>query len=1031
MTKILGRTIVRGTKSLFLVCGILIAVQGWAAQGFVRRPAPSREYAANQVMVTLRPGYTEADLSALNAAYGSRVVRRLSNGSTFLLDLPGSGAPSESFVASGSAIARKYPAVQGVQHNYYHEIKARPNDEYFNAYYDTLSRLMGQWYFQPDPSDAAIKHVYATEAWDLQQGSSDIIVAVIDTGIRTKSALGDDGTTYYRTPHPDLVGRLIVDPAPVLSPYGVIPPDTAMGDNDPSPPENAGAYVAAHGTMVAGLIAAQGDNTIGISGMCWNGVKILPVKVATDEDGLIWDDAVFDALEYCIRYRDTELTSSGFPKRVNVINMSFGRQTLWPSTLVSQIQRAAASGIILVSTSGNEWESGPYPPDYPAALDEVICVGSTDRRDVVSTFSQRGRALDIVAPGEDVISTAFSPYLAEIGPVDSGGGDNGGGGGPPINPPGYYPSQIQAIGSLFPDKYGNYIAEFISGSSFATAIVSGAAALLMSQGVPAADVKNMLYSTATPKGFGRPNETYGWGLLNVRAALEKASIDVQIQTPAKSSVVTSARPRIRIDFRHALASSIRVWLDKGTAGQVLLIGGSGAAIQDWSGLYYTLDAAAGKTYLQFDYPIAAGSHTITASADSDILFDSELPVAVSAEDSSTFIVRAATLNPGWHMFSVPYKLDSSVTPDQVIGTGSQLWRYAYTDGESPRYAAYAYGARMDNEATFHPYSVIANLSVRPSGSAVATPPAGLGYWLRVRSSGWTLPGLNPATASEVGGGPYEIGLYKGWNMVGCPYVSAAPWSSALVDYGGLRLTAQEAVTMGWIGNYIYSYDPVNQRYSTASVSSAVMQPWQSQWVKVKVDAPITARTYNASFQGTFGLTTAPDCTGQVASDWSAFAASGEAHFTVGSVGVTDGVSQKVMPASSAGWFVGGIYQQIAVLPGQRYTFSAWTRRDMNCSGVSGTCRWPFGEGTQVGIDPTGGTDPLASSVVWSSTESLVGDWSQQLAYATAQSSTMTVFVAAFAGAPGTDRSVYIDNAQVSGGHDITLIVNPGYTTDRL
>lgn len=1016
-----GRVVV-----LLAVAVCLLAANAWGADTFGRRPYPSvsqPSYAANQVLITLKAGHTEVDLAALNAAYGSRAARRLSGTNTYVLDLPGSGAPAKTFIDGKAGILKKYPVVSDIQLNHVYRplLSPQPNDEHYPAYYDPAGLLHGQWPLQPDPLDVTKQHIHAPEAWELQKGSSDVIVAVIDTGIRTTSV--SDGPLLIRRPHPDLVNRLILTPANVIGPNGLIPPDTAQWDMDPSPPEtDVGEGGWMHGTMCAGIIAAETDNNIGVAGICWEGVRILPVKAASDLDALFYEDALHEALEYVIRYRDTEVSSkTGEPLRVNVVNMSIGGQAPWSPFLVTQVRRVAESGIIIVAASGNSWEQGAYPVAFPAAMEDVISVGCTNSHDIVSTFSQRGRTLDLVAPGEDIVSTAWSRALAASEPP-SGGGGSGGAQPPPIGPPGSLSSGIgiQAISNTFPDAYGNYIAEFQSGTSFSAPVVTAAVALLFSHGVPTGDIRDILYSTATPIGFGRPNDTYGWGMVNLRKALEKASIEVKIQTPAKSSIVTNSRPRFRIDFRHANKQTIEIRID----GQ-LIIGGSGGAISDWDKFYYTLDAAAGKTYLLFDYPVATGSHSLVVTAVSDYEFVTPPPVIPTATDTTNFVVRANALNAGWHMFSVPYILDSSISPETVIGSSAQLWRYAYADSDIASYAAYSAGGRMDNEATFQPPSVIGNVLVHPSDLAVATPPAGLGYWLKVRSNGLSLPGLDPALASEVGSAPYAIGLYYGWNMVGCPYVSPTPWQSAIFDFSGIRLTAQEAVEQGWIANYIYSYDAVRQTYTTAPISTAVMRPWEAQWVRVKVNAPSTALIHNASFLGSFAsVGDALNCFGSAGANWFPFAASGSAYFSLGTTGLSDSSSQKIAPFGlNPGWFSSGIYQPVAVVPGERYSFSAWTKR----VGV-----WPTSEGTQVGIDPTGGFDPMAASVIWSSTvEGTVDQWTQQVAYAQAQASQITVFVKVVANSPGADRTVYIDSAKIAGGPDAVLTVNPGYTTDPM
>ena len=380
---------------LLAAASILLTVQACAAGDFVRRPDPSARYAANQVLITLRSGHTEADLAALNAQYGSRVARRLSGTNTYLLNLPGAGAPSDSLVANEAGILRKYPAVSAVAFNHIYRPLAslRPNDEYFDASYDINNLLHGQWQFQPDPVDPTLQHIHASEAWELEKGSDQVIVAVIDTGVRATTVVDDDTGAVIRRPHPDLVNRLILNPAYVFGPYGLIPPDTGMWDMDPSPPEGDAEVGWVHGTMCSGLVAAETDNTIGMAGLCWSGVRILPIK-ACDEDANLYLDAVFEALEYVIRYRDTELSSTGEPLRVNVVNMSFGGPGAWPPLLVTQIRRAAASGIVLVAGAGNSWEQGAFPPGYPAALDDVIVSEAPIRVTRSALFpSEAGRSI--------------------------------------------------------------------------------------------------------------------------------------------------------------------------------------------------------------------------------------------------------------------------------------------------------------------------------------------------------------------------------------------------------------------------------------------------------------------------------------------------------------------------------------------------------------------------------------------------------------------------------------------------------------
>ncbi len=87
-----------------------------------------------------------------------------------------------------------------------------------------------------------------------------------------------------------------------------------------------------------------------------------------------------------------------------------------------------------------------------------------------------------------------------------------------------------------------------------------------------------------------------------------------------------------------------------------------------------------------------------------------------------------------------------------------------------------------------------------------------------------------------------IGLYYGWNMVGNPFPFPVAWSNVVVEYAGMRLAAEEAVAQGWLSSAFFRYDSVYRRYTWQSVNSAVMRPWEAQWVRVKKRTPELAPT---------------------------------------------------------------------------------------------------------------------------------------------------------------------------------------------
>lgn len=145
-----------------------------------------------------------------------------------------------------------------------------------------------------------------------------------------------------------------------------------------------------HGTMVAGVAAATGNNNKGIAGADWH-TKILPIQ-AMDDDGYGDTRTVGDAISYAIE------------QGADVINLSLG--TSAPDSYVREaIELATASGIVVVAASGND---GCNCILYPAGDSEVIAVGALDTNAARASFSSWGNELDIMAPGVGMTLPSWS-----------------------------------------------------------------------------------------------------------------------------------------------------------------------------------------------------------------------------------------------------------------------------------------------------------------------------------------------------------------------------------------------------------------------------------------------------------------------------------------------------------------------------------------------------------------------------------------------------------------------------------------------
>ncbi len=258
----------------------------------------------------------------------------------------------------------KNPNVLAVERNAVLQTSLLPDDPYVND--------GSAWYFEK---------IGASETWDQVGDSTEIVVAVIDTGLNID--------------HPDLKNR-------VLEGYDFINGSTKMID------------LSGHGTMVSGCVAAETNNGIGIAGVAGlANVKIRPFRTGGMSPG--------DRNLY-ISHIAAAIMEAADQDDVRVINMSFGTYSQFDSIRQS-VEYAASQGKILVSSSGNEGNTtraGQY--GYPASYEQVISVAATNKEDKRPNYSQYNDQVDLAAPGDIIISTN---RLGGYGTVNSGMGSSG------------------------------------------------------------------------------------------------------------------------------------------------------------------------------------------------------------------------------------------------------------------------------------------------------------------------------------------------------------------------------------------------------------------------------------------------------------------------------------------------------------------------------------------------------------------------------------------------------------------------------
>nr|WP_290667380.1 S8 family serine peptidase [Ardenticatena sp.] len=340
---------------------------------------------------------------------------------------------------NGACVSQVKLAYEPIKHTVYlplmlngsYQTTAKPND----TYYDAL-----QW-------DMRISNFEA--AWAQSRGN-DVTIAIVDTGVDLN--------------HPDLKPNLVAG--------------WDFGNNDGVPQD-----VDGHGTHVAGLAGAVGDNAQGIAGAAWN-AKIMPLKVFADGSQQATDAAISAAIQYAADHG------------ADVIHLSVGGPDD-SQAIRDAIAYARSKGAVIVAAAGNEYENG-NPVIYPAALADVIAVAAVTSERQRASYSSVHSYVDVAAGGGDP-ANATDPVIQHW------------------------------VWSTYPTSLGGAPAtgyNKMSGTAQAAAHASGLAALLLSRNSALSpdDVATLMKGTADDLGAPGVDNEFGYGLLDAGSAVSSAVV---------------------------------------------------------------------------------------------------------------------------------------------------------------------------------------------------------------------------------------------------------------------------------------------------------------------------------------------------------------------------------------------------------------------------------------------------------------------------------------------------------------------------
>ncbi|AGA91021.1 subtilisin-like serine protease [Thioflavicoccus mobilis 8321] len=440
-------------------------------------PGPAAaQTTATTLLVTPSAPLSQAEAEALRADYAhhlAQVARLRRSGSLLIVELQPHAEPAEAIEALLAD-----PRIARVELDPSLSLEELPNDP----------EIAEQWGLHDASSGIDIGFY---DAYPIGIDAEPVLVAVIDSGVDLD--------------HPDLVGRIAT---------GI---DLVDGDAEPWDTHPQG-----HGTMVAGIIAANADDGVGIAGVCAP-CRILPIRVTGD--GRFATSKLIEAIDLIIEHQPS----------VQVVNISAGLAPgLHVAALREALRDAAAAGITVVVAAGND---GAPLLGEPAAYPETIAVGAIDSTGRRADFSSKGESLDLVAPGVDILSSC-------------------------------------------PSDFGGMANDYGSGTSYAAPFVTGVVGLMkaLEPDLTPPQLRGLLLAGTRdligPDGEDEPgwDRGYGWGLLDAYAALTVAPPLQPPPTPVALGIAADTLGELTMTWQPlAEADDYRIYrsTDPATLGELI------------------------------------------------------------------------------------------------------------------------------------------------------------------------------------------------------------------------------------------------------------------------------------------------------------------------------------------------------------------------------------------------------------------------------------------------------------------------------
>lgn len=351
-------------RVLSILLFVSISAVGIMAQGGERS-------VKNEILVKFKPNATRDSERKLLSRTGGTVLEKFADIGWQRIRLP-KGMNVDAAIAGFKAD----DSVEIAQPNFYYHLLATPNDPNFGSMY-------------------GMAKISAPAAWDITTGSSAVVVADIDTGIKYT--------------HEDLAANMWTNSGEIPN-NGIDDDGNGFIDdyygydfffNDPDPMDEHG-----HGTHTAGTIGAVGNNSLGVVGVAWN-VRIMAIKIYNSSGFGTTSAMLINAYNYVRMMKNRGVN-------IRVTNNSYGgcdEACGYDQATKDAIDALGNAGVLQVFAAGNDGRDIDAEPSFPASYTSptIISVANSNQSDNRSLSSNFGvNSVDLAAPGTSILSTVIS-----------------------------------------------------------------------------------------------------------------------------------------------------------------------------------------------------------------------------------------------------------------------------------------------------------------------------------------------------------------------------------------------------------------------------------------------------------------------------------------------------------------------------------------------------------------------------------------------------------------------------------------------